>query len=322
MFHSMRWALAALAALALAVPGLVLAQEFPARPITMIVPWPAGGSTDTHMRKFSEISSRVLGQQIVVENRPGGGGTLGPGTMAQTARPDGYTLSQLPMGAFRIPHMQKVAWDPVRDFTYIIGVTGYTFGVVVRSDSPLKSFREMLDYAKANPGRMNYGSTGTGTSPHLLMEEVAIKAGVEFLHVPFKGNAELTQALMGGHIMAQSDASGWGRFVDAGTARLLVTFGNQRTKRWPSVPTAKELGLGVVSNSPYGIVGPKGMDARVVRILHDGFKKALEDPEHLKMLDQLDQELWYQSSEDYAKYARDTFAQDRALIERLGLLAK
>jgi tripartite-type tricarboxylate transporter receptor subunit TctC len=322
MFHSIRWTLAVLAALALAFSGVVPAQEFPVRPITMIVPWPAGGSTDTHMRRFSEISSRYLGQQIVVENRPGGGGTLGPGLMAQNARPDGYTLSQLPMGAFRIPHMQKVAWDPMRDFTYIIGVTGYTFGVVVRSDSPLKSFRELLDYAKANPGRMNYGSTGTGTSPHLLMEEVAMKAGVEFLHVPFKGNAELTQALMGGHIMAQSDASGWGRFVDAGTFRLLVTFGSQRTKRWPSVPTAKDLGLGIVSTSPYGIVGPKGMDARVVRILHEGFRKALEDPEHLKMLDQLDQELWYQSSEDYAKYARETFAQDRALIERLGLLAK
>jgi len=309
-------------AVALACATPVIAQTFPAKPITMIVPWPAGGSTDTHMRKFSDIASRYLGQQIVVENRPGGGGTLGPGTMAQTAKPDGYTLSQLPMGAFRIPHMQKVAWDPIRDFTYIIGVTGYTFGVVVRSDSPLKSFRELLDYAKANPGKMNYGSTGTGTSPHLLMEEVALKTGVAFLHVPFKGNAELTQALMGGHIMAQSDASGWGRFVDAGTFRLLVTFGSERTKRWPTVPTAKELGLGIVSNSPYGIVGPKGMDAGVVRILHDGFKKAIEDPEHLKMLDQLDQVLWYRSSEDYARFARDTFAQDRALIERLGLLAK
>jgi len=320
-FEAAARGLAAIAVvLACATP--VIAQTFPAKPITMIVPWPAGGSTDTHMRKFSDIASRYLGQQIVVENRPGGGGTLGPGTMAQTAKPDGYTLSQLPMGAFRIPHMQKVAWDPIRDFTYIIGVTGYTFGVVVRSDSPLKSFRELLDYAKANPGKMNYGSTGTGTSPHLLMEEVALKTGVAFLHVPFKGNAELTQALMGGHIMAQSDASGWGRFVDAGTFRLLVTFGSERTKRWPTVPTAKELGLGIVSNSPYGIVGPKGMDAGVVRILHGGFKKAIEDPEHLKMLEQLDQVLWYQSSGDYAKFARDTFAQDRALIERLGLLAK
>jgi tripartite-type tricarboxylate transporter receptor subunit TctC len=310
----------ALLALLMALPAP--AQEFPTRPIALICPWPPGGSTDTHLRRFAEISAKYLGQPVIVENRPGGGGMIGPGNMAQTAKPDGYTLSQLPMGAFRIPYMQKVTWDPLRDFTYIIGLTGYVFGVVVRSDSPIKSFRELLDYAKANPGKFSYASTGTGTSPHLLMEEVAMKSGVEFLHVPFKGNNDSTQALLGGHVMAQSDASGWGRFVDAGQFRLLVTFGASRTKHWPSVPTAKELGLDVVSTSPYGIVGPHGMEPRVVKILHDGFKKALEDPEHLKVLDQLDQEVWYQSSEDYAKYARETFQKERALIERLGLLAK
>lgn len=327
LFRALHWTLALVA---LSIGGAALAQgssigsgqAFPAKPITLIVPWPAGGSTDTHMRRFAAIASKYMGQAIVVENRPGGGGMLGPGNMAQTAKPDGYTVSQLPLGAFRIPHMQKVAWDPLRDFTYIIGVTGYTFGVVVKSDSPLKSFSDLLAFAKANPGKMTYASTGTGTSPHLLMEEVAMKAGVEFLHVPFKGNADATQALMGGHVMAQSDASGWGRFVDAGAFRLLVTFGSQRTKHWPGVPTAKDLGLDIVSTSPYGIVGPKGMDPRVVRILHDGFRKAVEDPEHLKVLDQLDQEAWYQSSEDYAKFARETFQKERALIERLGLLAQ
>ena len=114
----------------------------------------------------------------------------------------------------------------------------------------------------------------------------------------------------------------WGRFVDAGQFRLLVTFGRERTKHWPSVPTANELGLEMVYSSPYGIVGPRGLEPRVVKILHDGFKKALDDPENLKVLDQLDQELWYQSSEDYAKYARETLQRERALIERLGLLAK
>ncbi len=154
------------------------------------------------------------------------------------------------------------------------------------------------------------------------MEEVATKTGVEFLHVPFKGNADSTQALMGGHVMAQSDSSGWGRFVDAGQMRLLVTFGAQRTKRWPTVPTANDLGLSMVYSSPYGIVGPRGIEPRVVRILHDAFKKTLDDPEHLKVLDQLDQELWYQPSDDYARYARETFQNERALLERLGLLAK
>ena len=318
MNHLHRIAIAALALLAFAAPAL--AQNYPSRPITLIVPWPAGGSTDTHLRKLAELASRHLGQPIVIENKPGFGGMLGPAAMAKSAAPDGYTLSQLTVGAFRTPHMQKVDWDPLRDFTYIIGVSGYTFGVVVKADSPFKTFSDLIAYAKANPGQMSFASTGTGTSPHLLMEEVASKAGVQLLHVPFKGNADSTQALMGGHVMAQSDATGWGKFVDAGTFRLLVTFGDQRT-RW-GAPTAKELGYDVVSYSPYGIVGPKGMDPKVVRIIHDAFKKAIDDPENQKVLQQLDQVYWYKSTEDYAKWAAETNVSERALIERLGLLAK
>ena len=216
--------------------------------------------------------------------------------------------------------MQKVDWDPIRDFTYIIGVSGYTFGVVVKSDSPIKSFDDFIAYAKANPGKLSYGSTGNGTSPHLLMEEVAAKANVQLLHVPFKGNADSTQALMGGHVMAQSDATGWGKFVDAGTFRLLVTFGEERA-RW-GAPTAKELGYDVVSYSPYGLVGPRGMDPKVVKILHDAFKKAIDDPENKKVLQQLDQVYWYRSSEDYLKWAREQYVSERATIERAGLLLK
>lgn len=304
----------------LAAASQVFAQAFPQRSITLICPWPPGGSTDTHLRRFAGVASKYLGQTVVIENKPGAGGMLGPGTMAKTAAPDGYTLSQLPVGAFRIPHMQKVDWDPLKDFTYIIGITGYTFGVVVKADSPFKSFKDLLDYAKVNPGKLSYGSTGTGTSPHLLMEEAAMKAGVTLLHVPFKGNADSTQALLGGHVMAQSDATGWGRHVDAGAFRLLVTFGEKRTK-W-NAPTAKELGLDIVSYSPYGIVGPKGMDPKIVKVLHDALRKALDDPEHLKILEQLDQVYWYRSSEDYAKWAADTFKAERATIDRVGLLMK
>jgi tripartite-type tricarboxylate transporter receptor subunit TctC len=309
-----------LAAAALSVAGSALGQNFPTRPITLICPWPAGGSTDTHLRRFAEVAGRYIGQTIIVENKPGGGGMLGPGTMAKTAKPDGYTLSQLPVGAFRIPHMQKVDWDPLKDFTYIIGLTGYTFGVVVKADSQIKTVKDLVDFAKANPGKFSYGSTGTGTSPHLLMEELAAKAGVQLLHVPFKGNADSTQALMGGHVMAQSDATGWGRHVDAGALRLLVTFGEKRTK-W-GAPTAKESGYDIVSYSPYGLVAPAGMDARLVRQLHDAFKKAADDPEHLKVLQQFDQVYWYKSSEEYAKWGAQTFAEERATIARLGLLAK
>jgi tripartite-type tricarboxylate transporter receptor subunit TctC len=295
-------------------------QSFPAKPITLICPWPPGGSTDIHLRKFAEIAQKYVGQTIVIENKPGAGGTVGPSTMAATARPDGYTLAQYPISLIRVAHMQKAAWDPLKDFSFVIGLTGYTFGVVVKADSPFKTFGDLIDYAKANPGKLSFGSTGNGTSPHLLMEEVGMKTGVQFLHVPFKGNADSTQALMGGHIQAQSDATGWSRHVDAGTFRLLVTFGEKRT-RW-NAPTAKELGVDVVSYSPYGIVGPKGMEPQVVRALHDAFKRALDDPEHLKVLQQFDQVYWYKSPEEFAQWAADTYRAERATLERVGLLAK
>lgn len=288
--------------------------------IKFLVGFPAGASLDTMTRLVADKMQASLGQNVIVENRPGAGGMLGPAGMAANAKPDGYTLSQLTVSAFRQPHMMKVDWDPLKDFTYIIGVSGYTFGVVVKSDSPFRSFKQLMEYAKENPGKLSYGSTGNGTSPHLLMEEVAHKAGVQLLHVPFKGNADSTQALMGGHVMAQSDATGWGKFVDAGTFRLLVTFGEQRT-RW-GAPTAKELGYDIVSYSPYGIAGPKGMDPAVVKIIHDAFKKAIDDPEHHKVLKELDQVYWYKSSRDYARWAADTLNSERATIERVGLLKK
>ena len=296
------------------------AQQFPSKPVTLIVPWPAGGSTDIYFRKLGEITARHLGQPLVIENRPGGSGMNGPATMAKTARPDGYTISQLAITAFRVPHMQKVDWDPITDFTYIVGLAGYTFGIVVKADSPFKTFQDLLAYARANPGRLSYATPGTGTSLHLAMEEIAAKAGVQFLHVPFKGYGDGAIALMGGHVMVQVDSTGWAKQVDAGAQRLLATLGDKRT-RW-NAPTVKELGVDTVSNSPFGLVGPKGMPRDVVKVLHDAFKKSLDDPEYLKMLAQLDQPAWYMSSEDYARWAVDMLKAERATIERVGLLLK
>src|SRR4051812_38184006 len=306
-------------ALLFVVWGAALAQPFPSKPVTLIVPWPAGGSTDLYFRKLGEVAQRHLGQTLVIENRPGGSGMNGPATMAKTLRPDGYTVSQLAISAFRMPHMQKVDWDPIADFTYIIGLAGYTFGVVVRSDSPFKTFQDLLDYARANPGKLSYATPGTGSSLHLAMEEIGAKAGVQFLHVPFKGYADGAIALMGGHVMLQVDSTGWARQVDAGVQRLLATLGDKRT-RW-GAPTVSELGVDTVSNSPFGLVGPKGMSPQVVKVLHDAFKRSLDDPEYLKLLAQFDQPGWYKSGEDYAKWAAETFKAERATIERVGLLA-
>ena len=303
--------------------GVASAQAaFPTKPITLIVPFPAGGSTDRHLRIVAQDASKVLGQAVVVENRPGAGGTLGPATMAQTAKPDGYTISLYPLGMLRMPYMQKTSWHPINDFTFILGLSGYTFGFTVRADSPYKTFNEYIEAARKAPGTIDYGSTGVGSSPHLLLEEVAINAKVKLNHVPFRGNADMQQALLGGHVMAQSDATGWDQFVDSGRMRLLVTFGEKRTTRWPDVPTAQELGYGAVSVSPYGLAGPAGMDPAVVKTLQDAFKTALFDKASMDVMAQLNQAPAYKSSEAYREWAIATFAKDKVLIEQLGLAYK
>jgi tripartite-type tricarboxylate transporter receptor subunit TctC len=311
----------ALGAAALAFAAGAAAQQFPTKAITLICPWPAGGSTDITMRALAEATAKHLGQPIIVENRPGAGGTLGAVALTN-ARPDGYTLSQIPLSVFRVPHITKTNYDPLADITYIVGVSGYTFGVVVRSDAPWKTWEEYVGYAKANPDKVSYGTPGANTSLHITMEEIGFKQGIRWVHVPYKGNAENMTALLGGHIVSSADSTGWGAHVDAGKMRLLVTWGAKRTKRWPDVPTLKELGYDIVSNSPYGIGGPKGMDPQVVKILHDAFKKGMEDPAHLAALEKYDQELAYMSTEEYTRYARETFAAERATMARLKAQSK
>jgi len=309
---------AATASAVVALPAMVQAQAFPVRPIKYICPWPAGGSTDAVMRVIAESAGKALGQTVLIENKPGAGGMLGANELVN-ARPDGYTLSQLPHGVFRIPHMQKTQFDTLRDFTWIACLTGYTFGLVVPADSPIKSIRDLVTFAKANPEKLTYGSTGNGTSPHLAVEEFAQRAGIKLTHVPFKGNADNMQAVLGGHIMAASDATGWGPHVDAGKLRLLATYGSKRTKRWSNVPTLDELGYQTVSDSPFGVCGPKGMDPAVTKTLHDAFRKTLEDPAVLSSFEKYDQSVIYMNTETYTKFARDSFAIEKATIERLGL---
>jgi len=308
-------------AAALALAASAAAQQFPSKAVTVIVPWPAGGSTDICMRALAEATAKYLGQPVIIENKPGASGTLGAGAMLN-AKPDGHTLTQVAISVFRIPHVEKTPFDPLADITYILGISGYTFGVVVRSDAPWRSWNDFLGYAKANPDKISFGTPGANTSLHITMEEIAWKQGIKWIHVPHRGNAPSMAALLGGHILAAADATGWGPHVNAGKMRLLVTWGEKRTKRWPDVPTLNELGYGIVSNSPYGIGGPKGMDPRVVKTLHDAFKKGMEDPIHLNILEKYDQDLWYLSSADYTRYARETFAAEKATMDRMKAQSK
>ena len=317
----LKWILRGAALLLALVAGAASAQNFPTKPITLICPWPAGGSSDLVMRAFAESVGRDLGQAVVIENRPGASGTMGAGVLVN-ARPDGYTLTQLPISVFRLPLMQKTPFDPLKDVTYIINVTGYTFGLIVRADAPWKDLAEFVAYARANPDKVTYGTPGAGTTPHLAVEQFALKAGIKLSHIPFKGFAENMQSLLGGPTMALSDSTGWAPHVDASKARLLATYGSKRTKRWPQVPTLSDAGYETVSDSPFGFGGPKGMDPKVVKILHDAFRKAMDDPKVLAMLEKFDQPAIYMSGADYARFAKKTMEDEKPLIERLGMAVK
>lgn len=195
-----------------------LAAEFPNRPVTLICPWAPGGSTDVTLRVLADSTSRYLGQPVVVENKPGGGGTVGGATMAATAKPDGYTVAQIPISVIRYPYMMKVNWDPLKDFTYVIHLTGYTFGVVVQKEAPWKTWNEFIAYAKANPGKVTYATPGAGTSLHITMETIAIRQGIKWIQVPMKGGGETTPAVLGGHVTATADSNGLGATGGCGRA--------------------------------------------------------------------------------------------------------
>jgi tripartite-type tricarboxylate transporter receptor subunit TctC len=314
-----RHALAATAAL-LAAPS-VRAQQAPAwptQPVKLLIAFPAGGPTDITMRVLAENASKAIGQPVVIENRPGAGGTL-PAQALQQAKPDGYTLAQIPLGVFRLPYTTKITWDPVKDISYILGITGYAFGVVVPADGPLKTWADFVAYAKANPGKLAYGSTGVLTSPHLTMEDIAQRLGLELNHIPYKGSADLMQSILGGQIMAAADSTGFAPHVASGKLRVLNTWGEQRLAKFPDVPTLKELGIPLVQASPYGLGGPKGMETALVQRIHDAFRAAMEQPSHVEALAKYDQQLMPMNPTQYSRFAEETFKRERALVDKLGL---
>jgi tripartite-type tricarboxylate transporter receptor subunit TctC len=297
----------------------VVGAEFPSKQVTYISPWTAGSAGDLVSRALAQTTSKYLGQPVIVENKPGGGGTLGPANMATSAKPDGYTISEIPGGLFRYPHMFQVAYDPLKDFSYIIHLTGYTFAVVVKGDSPFKTFNDLVAYAKANPEKVTYATTGPVSMAYTTMERLARQEGIKWINVPMKGSSEVGPAVLGGHVTAGASPPAFGPLVKSGELRMLVTWGEERAKNWSNVPTLKELGYGFVTNSPYGLAGPKGMDPKIVKILHDAFKKGMDEPDFQKVLDKFDQPLLYKNSKEYTEFAKISWEREKEIIETLGL---
>ena len=295
--------------------GLILmpfcgdAADFPNKPMTLIVPYPAGGATDLVIRPLAEAARKHLGQPVIVENRSGGGGAVGVGSIVGK-KPDGYLLSVVVTSLHRNSYINKLSFDTVKDVTPIIRLAGYLYGILVRPDSQFKTLKELIDYAKANPGKISYMASGVGTGGHIAMEELAYNVGgIQLNHIPSKGDPESTAALLGGHVDAISTTSGWIPQAEAGKLRLLATYGEKRTRRFPNVPTVVELGYKVVHNSPIGIVGPKDMPKEIVRVLYDAFKKSLDDPAFLSVMDRYEMPVMAQTTEEFGKYWAEAYVE-------------
>jgi tripartite-type tricarboxylate transporter receptor subunit TctC len=307
------------AAAPLASPALAQGR-FPNRPIRFLIPWPPGGSLDALHRTMFEVMAKDLGQPVVVENRPGARGTQAALFLINQARPDGYTLAHHHLSILRHPFLtRQPTWDPVNDFSYIMQVSGFTFGTAVRSDSPYKQFKDLIEAARRDPGRLTYSTSGIATTNHLAMEDILAREGVQMTHVPYRGAQEGVTALLGKQIDIVADAQSWRPNVESGELRLLSVWTRERIRSFPDAPTLTELGYDLVVTSPYGIVGPKGMEPELAEFLHQAFRKAYLDPASQAIMDRWDMPREYLGPADYLAFARERVAYERATVARLQL---
>lgn len=297
------------------------ASTYPTRPIKILIGFPPGGSTDGPVRVLAETVSKILKQPVVVENRTGAGGTL-PAVALQATAPDGYTLGISSLGINRLPYTTGIKWNPASDLSYIVGLTGYAFGVVVAAASPIRTWADYVAAAKASPGKITYSTPGVATTNHLTMEQISRRAGITLNHIPYKGSADSLQALLAGHVDSAAETSAWAPFVRDGKMRLIATWGAKRMAGFPDVPTLQELGVPLTQTSPWGLIAPKGLDVSIAKRLHDVFKFAMEQPEFRQALARYEMEPAYLSSAAFQAFTVQSMRQEKDILDALGLSQK
>ena len=260
----------------------VSAQSYPTKPIRLVVPFPAGGTTDVLARAAAQKLTETLGQPVVVDNRPGAGGNIGAELVAKSP-PDGYTLLMGTVGTHAInPSLYpKMPYDHVRDFVPVILVAGVPNVLVINPALPVNSVQELIAYAKANPGKLNFASSGNGTSIHLSGELFKTMAGVQITHVPYKGSAPALQDLVGGQVQLMFDNLPSAlALIKGGRLKALAVTSKERAPALPDVPTMAESGLpGFEASSWFGLLAPAGTPQPVVAKLNAEIAKWLASPE-------------------------------------------
>jgi tripartite-type tricarboxylate transporter receptor subunit TctC len=309
----------------LLAPGVVRAAGYPERPIRMVVAYPPGGVTDNIGRVVGIALSKRLGQQVLVDNRPGGN-TLIATQYVTRAPADGYTIYCTYTIPYTIlPHAMKrfTAYDGMKDYSAIAMLGVQRNGLIVRADSPYRNAKQFFDAAKANPGKLTYGSPGTAQIVTLVMELLKARLGADVLQVPYSGGAPAFQALLAGQIdSVYLDISTAAPYIKAGQLRMLATAGKQRIAGWPEIPTFEEAGLPVVDLPPvwFGIVGPPGMPPDVVSKLNEAINVEVQhNPEIAAYFAQQSIEKQVMSPPDVDRRLKEDYATWGEIIKRLAV---
>ncbi len=307
--------LLALSMTAVAATG-TYAQKFPDHPITMIVPWAAGGSTDQTGRALAKAAEPHLGKPVIIINKPGASTTIGMAELAR-AKPDGYTIGTLSSSSYLLALQgRELPYHPIDAFSYISYYGDNLIGIAVPADSRWKTLGDLIAEAKANPEKLNYGTAAIGSTQHLSTEALTLATGAKFTHVPQQGSAGSMTALLGKHIDFITETSVWAPHVAAGRVRLLAVTAPKRAAAYPDVPTFAELGVSPI-RSVQAIIGPAGMPEPVRKTLEGAFRKALKDPGFVNTMKTLAMEIVDLPGPEVKKLVEQEFLRARAVVAKL-----
>ncbi|HVL58139.1 MAG TPA: tripartite tricarboxylate transporter substrate binding protein [Burkholderiaceae bacterium] len=294
--------------------SLGASAQFPDRPITLIVPWAAGGSTDQSSRALAKAAERYLEQPIVVVNKPGASTTIGMAELAR-AKPDGYTIGTLSSSSYLLAAGgRQLPYDPIKDFTYISYYGDNLIGVAVMSESKWKSLADLIADGKAQPGKIKYGTAAVGSTQHLTTEALQRATGAKFTHIPQKGSAGSMPSLLGNHVDFITETSVWAPFVEQKQVRLLAVTAPTRAPDYPDVPTFAELGFPTV-RSIQAIIGPDGIPEPVRAKLEQAFRKALDDEGFRNVMKRLSMQIVDMPGPEVRKLVEAEFKRAHELVE-------
>jgi tripartite-type tricarboxylate transporter receptor subunit TctC len=293
--------------------------QYPSQPITFITSLPAGSVGDLTSRLISREAEKTLGKPVVVVNKPGGSHAIGAAAIAKS-KPDGYTIGYVtPSALFTVPFFEKLSYDPVKDLVGIMQYSETRFGVIANPESPFKTFKELIEYARKNPGKVTYGTGGGNSIANINVEKIAREEGVRFTHIPFKGGTDYQTALLGGHVMfAAGEISV--PMIDAGKIRLLLLFTEKRLQEYPQIPILKDLGYKTSYPSFMGVLGPRGIPDGILNKLEDAFTLASKQPAFIKGLQDLHLSPVYRNRKELTEFVAYHYDLYGKLLREMNLI--